>query len=277
MMKPKKIYVIAIILILQSCNRMEVTERFESGELKEHCEFKGNLKDGKCKGYFKNGNLSNINMFRNDTLHGESLFYHNNGKLHWKVLFEKGMKNGKVKYFDENGFLFQISNFKENQLHGDSKTYFPNGNMETKMFYHYGELNGKFYSYFKHGKIKTEAIYDHGKLIDFNLNDEDGLVIDHMIIYEINEADRVFEIKILNKIFDVVGITIGIEDKDGTVFNIEEKFSSDGKFNFTVPIKYRNLDKIYFRIFEMDTLKGNIEKGIVRSKIEFEHILISDK
>lgn len=260
-----------LVIVLHACSKLEIIDRYENGDIKEECQFKNGQKNGICRGYFPDGSLEYIVKFKNDTLNGESLFFHKNGYLHWKVNFDMGVKNGNIKYYDERGKVFQESNFENNQLHGISLNYYPSGKLKSKMTYMNGMLDGDFFSYYEEGRVSAEAFYEDDQLIDFVSYNSEGDVTDHMIKYEIEEVKGELKIKVLNKYFNVVGVSMGIEDVEGTIMTIEEDFSKDETFTFLVPQKYREKEKLYFRIFEMDSMVENPDKGIVRSKIEFEY------
>lgn len=276
MSRAKLFLFLVLALVLQGCNNFDTVRSYENGEVKEECEFINGRKNGFCKGYYPSGNLEYLVKFKDDILHGKSIFLHENGSLHWEVIFNKGVKNGNVKYYDENGRVFQSSSFKNNELHGANINYYPCGKIKSKMTYYNGKLNGDFYSYYEQGNLKMKAYYEEDVLIDFLSYSLEGEVIDHLIQYEIMESNYNFNVKSLNQYFDVVGVTMGIQDHNGEIKTIGESISNDGIFTLPVPEKYRGRDKFYFQLFEIDSLEDNPEEGVVRSKIEFEYERIEE-
>ncbi|MBI0400072.1 toxin-antitoxin system YwqK family antitoxin [Cyclobacterium marinum] len=269
MSRLKLIFFLVLAHVIQGCNNFEIVGSYENGVVKEECEFINGRKNGFCKGYYPSGNLEYLVKFKDDILHGKSIFLHENGRVHWEVIFNKGVKNGNVKYYDENGRVFQVSSFKNNELHGTTINYYPCGTIKSKMTYYNGMLNGDFYSYYEQGNLKMKAYYEEDVLIDFVSYSLEGEVMDHLIQYEIMESNNIFKVKSLNQHFDVVGVSMGIKDHNGEIKTIGESISNDGIFTLRVPEKYRGSDEFYFQLYEMDSLEDNPDEGVVRSKIEF--------
>ncbi|MCH7403873.1 toxin-antitoxin system YwqK family antitoxin [Belliella kenyensis] len=277
MIRFRSIPFIIYILFIQSCSKIEVTEKFKDGKVKEECQFNGPYKNGICKGFFNNGDLEYLVNFKNDTLHGLSKFFHENGSIHWEVIFEKGKKNGEVKYYDKEGNIYQVSTFKENQLTGNSFSYYSNGNLKTKMTYTNGLLHGFYYSYFENGQKEIISKWEKGEQIEFCEYNEEGKLINHLIKYDLIRKDGQLIIKVTNQRFDFVGLRQGILNSNGD-FELQRKyFSENGIFVVEIPDEDFSKDAYYFTLFEVEAFENDPDEGTIKSKVEFQYYLEKDK
>lgn len=271
-MKIKKLYIYLLTLFLfPSCDKMKVTERFDNGNSKEECEIFNGVKDGLCKGYFSNGNIEYLVNYKNDSLNGKANFFHNNGNLHWEVEFDMGKKNGEVKYFDEFGSLYQVSNFNNNILNGESITYYSNSNVESRLIYKDGRLNGRGFSFYENGAIKNDVFYVNDSLAGFTTYSSDGKIIDHLIKYDVKVVDDSLIIKIQNKVYDVVGISIERRNFNGEYISSVEDLSFNGVFKFSKNELKNSL--LGISIFELDSIDDNQQLAKVMSSLDFKYKL----
>lgn len=266
-----------IVIITCSCQRTETIVTFDDGKVKLECEISKGMKNGKCKGYYSNGNLEFISYYKNDTLNGSSKFFHDNGQLHWEVEFLMGVKNGKIKYYDSLGRLYQQSSFKDNDLQGESFSYYPDGAIQSEMNYNMGELDGIFKSYYKDGNIKMKAEYSQGELIDFVKFDTSGKIIDHNIKFEIEkyleDDELTLRIAVINKTFDVVGLKVNYKTGEGSLKSLKEVYTEGNILKFKVDLE-QNIQNIYMTIFEIEEVGDKSQNtGIIRSTQDFKYVI----
>lgn len=273
-MRAKYIYLIGGLWVISilGCNKMEIIETHENGSKKLACEIRDGQKHGKCIGYFPNGEIKFEANYQSNTLHGKSRFFHKNGELHWEVEFRNGNKNGEITYYDEVGRVIQKSNFKNNNLDGFSYGYYPSGNLKSKMGYLEDQLHGAYYSYYENGQLQTEATYDKNQMIDFYHYDSIGKLVDHLIKYEIEQKNNNITVYAVNKHFSAFGLRVDLKDNTETKYIIYDNISKDGYFNFAVTPIHTGMI-FNFQLYEIDSIENDSLNGIVRSKIEFEHIM----
>lgn len=264
------LYLSWIPIFLFACTHFNVVEQYENGSKKLECEISDGLKNGKCIGYFPNGEIKFVANYKSDSLDGKSQFFHKNGGLHWEVEFQNGVKNGEITYYDEDGNIFQKSNFKNNKLDGLSYSYFPAGSLKSKMGYLNDELHGAYYSYFENGSVQTEATYEQNQIIDFYHYDSAGKLIDHFIKYELGQENNQVMVKALNKHFSAFGLRVDVIENASSKKILYDKISADGHFSFAVPPRYTG-DTLIFQLYEIDSLENDPLNGVVRSKVEFEY------
>ena len=273
-MRAKYIYLIGGLLVMSllGCNKMEIIETHENGLKKLACEVHDGQKNGKCIGYFPDGEIKFEANYQSNILHGKSRFFHKNGELHWEVDFRNGIKNGEITYYDDDGRVIQKSNFKNNNLEGFSYGYYSSGNLKSKMEYLENQLHGPYYSYYENGQLQTKASYDQNQMIDFYHYDSVGNLVDHLIKYEIEQKNNNITVYAVNKQFSAFGLRVEVKDITKTKSIVYDTISKDGYFNF--PVIPVHTGKIFnFQLYEIDSIENDSLNGIVRSKIEFEHAM----
>jgi antitoxin component YwqK of YwqJK toxin-antitoxin module len=271
----KIVIVVLLISFASSCKKNETIDKYENGQVKLECEFIKGKRNGKCTGYYPNGDIEYISFYENDTLSGVSKFFHKNGQLHWVVKFEKGLKNGEVKYRDSLGRIYQISTFKNNRLNEKSFSLYPNGSVKEEVNFLNGRLDGTYIEYFEDGNVKTKAQYGKDTLLDFVKYDSLGNLIDHDIKYELEDysKDSLLELNITvsNKEFDVVGLELSTRSKSDTLKPLETVYSKSNKLSIKKRIDRNFQDTVYLKIIEIENIEGR-EKGVIRSVKRFKYV-----
>lgn len=94
-------------------------------------EYKDGLKQGKWKYYNYYGKqLRGVVEYRNDTIHGEVLFYDKKGNKTAYYQYENGVKNGIYEGYYDNGQLGTKAKFKDNDFIGEYTEYKKNGKVK---------------------------------------------------------------------------------------------------------------------------------------------------
>lgn len=269
----KVVFLLSVILLLSACDKKRIISQYSDEQVKLECELDNGKRDGECIGYYPDGSVEYIANYKQDLLHGESVFYHRNGVINWRVNFVNGQKNGEVIYYDSLGRKFQLSTFKNNDLHGISMAYDTSGNIERRMNYKEGILHGDFKSFFSNGKVKTHSTHKNGEVISYTEFNLDGHIIDEMIQYKIEYSDsNNLKVELLNPMYDVLGLEILVDKENSDTLEVQETlFSLTSIINYEV----KNLPAskvIHGKIFEFDTLESG--KGIVKRTRTFDFSLM---
>lgn len=271
-MNYKVVLSISFILLLLSCDKKRIVQRYSGSQVQLKCEMKNGKKDGECIGYYPDGSVEYTANYKNDLLHGESVFYHRNGVINWTVTFTNGHKNGEVIYYDSLGRKFQLANFKNSDLHGVSIMYDTSGNIERRMNYKAGVLHGDYKSFFNNGKVKIQSTHENGEVRSFTEYDLNGQIVDELIQYKIVFSDsNTLNIELLNPMYDVLGVEILSEIKNSDTLEVQETlFSLTSTVNYEV--KNPPTSKVIKgKIIELDTLESG--QGIVKRTRTFDFSL----
>ena len=178
-----------------------VTGYYNTGELKLEHQYKNGRFDGKCKDYFKNGNLKSVKIYKefiasnNPNILQEtgktiyeisekerSTLYNNKGLMNDYVyeiyednFREDGAKEsskhfigkyrvGEWKYYYPNEKLSKIEHYNNDKLHGEQIHFYDNKQIKLKSFYTNGFKNGEWIAYFENGKVMQKYNYTHDRL-----------------------------------------------------------------------------------------------------------------
>lgn len=97
----------------------------------------------------------------NGKLDGESLFFHENGKISKKICFKNGLRNGTAFTHDEYGIISEEIVYENGVLNGLQKKYSRAGGgsnyLEVESVYNQGKKNGFMKMYYKGGEVKEEC------------------------------------------------------------------------------------------------------------------------
>lgn len=120
--------------------------------------------DFELKSYFKNGQLSAHQIYKDNQLHGDFKMFANNGNLIEHEYYEFGDREGPMLVYHDSGKLFQSYPYKGDKLNGVSKTYYKNGQLKNKITWYHGMQNGLMIKYDEQGSV----IY-----VEYYINDEE--------------------------------------------------------------------------------------------------------
>jgi antitoxin component YwqK of YwqJK toxin-antitoxin module len=168
------LFFLFIVYLASSCERKEIHETYGNGNLKRVCRLSNGLRNGLCTSYYENGSKASVNTYVNDTLHGNSVYFHRNGTLNCEVHFEHGQKSGVVHYYDSLGKRYQTSTFLYGRLEGPSYSYYPTGIVKMKITYHRNRREGYYVFFDETGKIKRKETYSADRRIDVTEYDSLG-------------------------------------------------------------------------------------------------------
>ena len=164
---------LAALVPLSSCSHLEVVEnKNEANQLVERYSIdpKTRLKNGLHETFFANGGgKSEESSYKEGVLHGEQIFYYENGQVMERRNFdESGSFSGVYKSFYDNGHLKSEGQYENGAMGGKWKFFYKTGNIKEIVFYKYNVENGPFIEYRDNGKISAEGTYvnelEHGLL-----------------------------------------------------------------------------------------------------------------
>ncbi len=76
----------------------------------------GLIKDGEWVYFSKKDEVSAIVNYKNNKLHGKSIYFYTNQKLKNNEFYKNGLKQGVWKFYSEDGFLLRKEYYKNNKL-----------------------------------------------------------------------------------------------------------------------------------------------------------------
>lgn len=127
----------------------------ENGELRFEGAVIESKKEGTCKWYYDNGQISEITVWHNDLPIGKVLMYHSNGQKSTEAISINGIKEGKATLWHENGQIKEI------------------------LYYSNDMITGEYISYHSNGQINEKGTFDNSEKVgDWEIYDENGVRIE---------------------------------------------------------------------------------------------------
>ncbi|WP_168800780.1 toxin-antitoxin system YwqK family antitoxin [Psychroserpens sp. NJDZ02] len=240
---------------------------------------------GPYKWYFKNGQLKEINNYKDGQEHGENKKYYENGQIKFEGKHYEGERDGKFIWYKKNGDIILASEYNHESAYsfGEWK-YFGNGQLESvelyerdslvewKYYYKTGEieklrqyhkkgvLTGEWKDYYKNGQVRLIAYYkDEIPQNDFKLYHENGQ------LYKTQTYKYPSKLMEIISCFDNQG---NILDR-GTLKNgtgIVKEYNSKGRLINSVeykngyPIKDNSVDAIWLDSDKLNSLAWEVYK-----------------
>jgi antitoxin component YwqK of YwqJK toxin-antitoxin module len=149
-----------------------------NGIVEEEANFKNGYLDGFYIKYNTNSGRQTLiskEIYKDDVLHGEAIYYNGNGLVNRKGNYVNGKKQGDWQYLDiwslDNGeeppsnskYIKSIVTFKDGErvYNGQYKQYYyPSGKLQAVYNFNEGYKVGENISYHTNGKIKDKVIYN---------------------------------------------------------------------------------------------------------------------
>ncbi|MBL0024076.1 MAG: toxin-antitoxin system YwqK family antitoxin [Saprospiraceae bacterium] len=91
---------------------------FETGEKRYERSFINGDRDGTHKIWYKNGQLGNVNFYKNDKLEGEQISYFESGNLWQSLHYVNGYEEGKQKTWNDSARVINNFTVKNGKLYG---------------------------------------------------------------------------------------------------------------------------------------------------------------
>jgi antitoxin component YwqK of YwqJK toxin-antitoxin module len=104
----------------------------ENGEVRFEGAVIENKKEGTCKWYHENGQLSELSIWHNDLPTGKILMYHPNGQKSTEANAVNGIREGKAILWHDNGQVSEVLYYSNDLINGEYISYYPNGQIKEK-------------------------------------------------------------------------------------------------------------------------------------------------
>jgi antitoxin component YwqK of YwqJK toxin-antitoxin module len=153
------------------------------------------LETGEWTTFYASGKIEEVQFYKDGKLHGEYLFYNEDGILIEKGNFNNGIREGEYHFYYNSGKIERKGNYKNEKIHGKVEQWSENGNKEFESNYINGVLNGVFKNYGENGLLKNEGSklngltegeyksYDENGNLDFTCTYEKGIKNGPIISY----------------------------------------------------------------------------------------------
>ena len=131
-------------------------------------------KEGTWTYYYLNGQVSNIEHFKDGKVDGKQTAYYKNGQISSEENYVDGNIDGLAKYYHFNGQVQSIKNFQNGIIHGPLLNYYANGQLKDSLFYDNGKLNGEAYSFTIEGDTESQYRFHKDIMIYSIVNNDKG-------------------------------------------------------------------------------------------------------
>jgi antitoxin component YwqK of YwqJK toxin-antitoxin module/uncharacterized RDD family membrane protein YckC len=131
-------------------------EYHENGELRFEGAVIESKKEGTCKWYYENGELSEVTVWHTDLFTGKMLMYHPNGQKSTEANALNGIKEGKATLWHDNGQVSEILYYSNDLINGEYISYHPNGQIHEKGTFENSEKVGDWEKYDENGTVIKE-------------------------------------------------------------------------------------------------------------------------
>ena len=165
---------ILLSLFIMSCGKNgEYIEYYKDGQISSRENYKDNKRDGIWTFYYKNGNKFKEEEYKNGILDGKVIGYFKNGLIGKEGFQKNGKKDGEFIYYNEDGSINRKCVLK-NGLEWSGKFIYkdsPSGFIDEVYTTHIGEFkdgepHGKWTYYNEDGSIDKVDEYKDGELIN---------------------------------------------------------------------------------------------------------------
>jgi antitoxin component YwqK of YwqJK toxin-antitoxin module len=137
---------------------------YDNGQLMEVNQYKESKKDGEWSVYYENGQLNSIKTWSDNKKMGKWKYFYRNGQLLRVENYDNDKKNGDWIEYYESGNIKEYRSFKDGIIYGESKEYYENGQLKSVISWSGGEENGTSLYYDENGKIYCSMEYKDGVL-----------------------------------------------------------------------------------------------------------------
>ena len=138
MFKIKKIFIVFLIFILQSCGILNIWKN-RNHEIR--------------KSYYEDGSIEYKSSYFNNKLDGETYYYDTKGNLLTYAEYENGSLHGISKGFYKTGNIKYICNYFYSHKHGEEKFYHENGQLQSILEYNYGKESKEIIRWNEKGEL----------------------------------------------------------------------------------------------------------------------------
>ncbi len=247
--------------------------------------FRNDMRYGKAKYYYENGDLKSTGSFEKDQSTGEWIEWDNDkylGKTYWKGEYSNGDRIGTWKMFFESGKKYGTGQYENGQRSGKWIFWYENGNKMSEGYYVDSKYDGKYEDYYKSGEICSNGYFIKGRKegpwIEYEFIKSTGDLVKNYGVYKFGERDSVWvgtykngnrysEISykygkidgILTIWFENGNKIVKSEFKNGLEDGKSLYYAKDGSLILEAEYKFGKLNGKYLEIVE-DSIYGEIRK-----------------
>lgn len=242
-----------------------------SDKICQQIEYKNGKKNGLFLEYYRNGKLKYRKKYVNDKLTDTACFYFKNGNISQLQILKDDIKVGCWKKFNENGQAYSEINFKDNELHGPCNTYtYRTLRPLSLLNYKFGLLHGKQLRYYSSGKPRSISFYEDGTAclgtkewrengteikynIEIKIAEKNTLSLNNELLYLISCSDMRD---------DDVAYLCGDKDKGANVNIAGRLVRNNNYFEYKVNIAKGGfvMEKVKCALFRKTTINNTIIK-----------------
>jgi antitoxin component YwqK of YwqJK toxin-antitoxin module len=183
-------------MIKQNKDQSKVKKWYKNENIKESSVYKNDKINGIRKLFYSNGEVRSISRFKNGRLDGLSEFFYYDGVIKRRVQYKNHKKNGICLFYyhtiDGSPNLYKELFYVNNRLQGIFKTYHENGQLMEMGLYKNDKEYGEYKKYDEHGRFVSEWDYVKGKLHGQCRNYLAGRIISKInVCYGINHGESI--------------------------------------------------------------------------------------
>jgi len=141
-----------------------------------HLNEKGD-REGKCSFYNSTGSKNEETYYKDGKAEGLSTEYYKDGQISLVENYKNGTRDGYYHSFYLTGGTKAEGWYKDGEMQGVWKFYYSNGKLSEEAFYINGLRNGHLTSYNIAGKIEYKEVYDKDMLCGLEQYDSSGHIV----------------------------------------------------------------------------------------------------
>ena len=135
------------------------------GKLMSLYDFEHGKKDGFCRGWYKNDNISFEKFYVAGKPHGEWKTWYKNGVLESESHWKNGKQEGVQRWYHENGKLRSDENYVGGKEEGPQKYWYENGKIRAELNHKQGRQDGVWKTWYENGQMESESRYENGQML----------------------------------------------------------------------------------------------------------------
>ena len=125
--------------------------------------FRNGLKHGRCRRWYKSGDLAEEVGYNYGVKHGRCKTWLENGNPKFEAMRKAGEAHGLIKQWNADGTLLREQFMKDGKPHGPERYYHRNGKMSREQYYSAGKKHGLYREWTETGQLVEEARFKDDK------------------------------------------------------------------------------------------------------------------
>lgn len=175
---------VSSVLAEKKGKKIDYKTNYPNGQLSREVSIIDGKKEGQFKYYDYYGNLTSVELYKNDELVDSICNYFSNGQIKSITHIANGKADGLYLEYNIFGDFIREGLHQDGEYHKEWYGYLFDGQKEYESYFLNGERHGFQTSYTIHGKLENWSEYDKGKIIANIFIDTNGLIIDRFGEYD---------------------------------------------------------------------------------------------